>query len=267
MDQSSIYLYCLARANSVQNLTIEGLDGGGPVTGLEVGDVAALISRVPLCEFDHAAAAGVPQDAAWVVPRACRHEQVIEAAMKLSPVLPVRFGAVFSSCDALVNFVSDHYDRMAGFLDWVADKEEWSVKAFVNLEASSEWAISSDRALADEWQRLPESPGTRYFLEKRLKAAARRRAILSSREAADEICEALLACAIEIVRLPPSGEPGTGKEPVLNLALLVRSPAVNELQIVADALNSRFQEQGVSVECRGPWAPFHFCPSLDRKSP
>ena len=24
-----------------------------------------------------------------------------------------------------------HYDPIAGFLDWVADKEEWSVKAFV----------------------------------------------------------------------------------------------------------------------------------------
>ena len=204
-----------------RNLAIEGLDGGGPVAGLEVGDVAALISKVPLREFDHAAAAGASARRCLGCSAPAVMSKSSTAAMKWSPVLPVRFGAVFSSCDALEDFVSDHYDRIAGFLDWVADKEEWSVKAFVNLEASSEWAISSDLTLTDEWRRLPESPGTRYFLEKRLKAAARRRAILSSREAAGEICEALLACAIEVVRLPLRGEPGTEKEPVLNLALLV----------------------------------------------
>ncbi len=186
--------------------------------------------------------------------------------MEWSPVLPVRFGAMFSNCRALEEFVVAHYDQIAGFLDWVADKEEWSVKACANLEASSEWAISSDPDLADERRRLPAAPGTRYFLEKRLRVAARRRAIVLGREAAQEIHNAIVACAIEVICLPLRSEPGMETEPVLNLALLAATSAVDELKLVADALDSRFDEQGISVECRGPWAPFHFCPSLDRTS-
>ena len=69
MLQSSMYLYCLARAGSVRNLAIEGLDGGGPVVALEVRDVAAVTSEITLSEFEAAAAASLPQDPAWVVPR------------------------------------------------------------------------------------------------------------------------------------------------------------------------------------------------------
>ena len=101
------------------------------------------------------AAEGLPQDPAWVVPHACRHEQVIEAAMVQSPVLPVRFGAVFSCRTALEEFVAAHYEGIAGFLDWIADKEEWSVKVHVNVATASEWAIASDPALAEEWRRCP----------------------------------------------------------------------------------------------------------------
>ena len=212
-------------------------------------------------------AEGLPQDPAWIVPRACRHEQVIEAVMEHSSVLPVRFGAVFSSRDAVREFVNAHYDPIASFLDWIADKEEWSVKVFVNADKADEWARSSDPALADEWQRLPILPGTRYFLEKRLKAATRRHAHLSSYAAAEEIHWALVARAIEVVRLPLRPDSATENELMLNIALLLSRPEVSELGSLTSELESRFGAQGISLECRGPWPPFHFCPSLDRTPP
>ena len=187
MDQSSIYLYCLAPASSARNLGAPGLDGGGPIESLEIRDLAAVTSEVALPQLEQAAASGLPQDPAWIVPQACRHEHVIETVMERSSVLPVRFGAVFSSREKVREFVDAHYDPIASFLDWIADKEEWSAKVFVNTEKASEWAASSDPALAEERQQLPVSPGTRYFLEKRLKAAIRRQANLSSFKAAEEI--------------------------------------------------------------------------------
>ena len=40
------------------------------------------------------------EDLAWVAPRALRHEEVILTVMEQGPVLPVRFGTVFSSLDS-----------------------------------------------------------------------------------------------------------------------------------------------------------------------
>ncbi len=184
--------------------------------------------------------------------------------MERSPVLPVRFGAVFSSREALETFVDAHYCAIASFFERITGKEEWSVKAFVNIETSDEWAKSSDPALVEEWRCLPNAPGKRYFIEKRLKSATRRRAILSTQAAAEEIRAALLARAIEVVSLPQRIGSRTDLETILNLALLVPRPAADGLGGLADTLGSRFSEQGISLECCGPWPPFHFCPSLDR---
>ena len=110
---------------------------------------------------------------------------------------------------------------------------------------------------------LPSAPGTRYFIEKRLRAEARRSAISSSNVAAEEICGALLTRAIEAVRLPKRTDGTAGREMLLNLALLLPCPAVAEFGRLNDALDCRFGEQGISLECQGPWPPFHFCRCLD----
>ena len=45
-------------------------------------------------------------DLAWVAPRVCRHEAVIEEAMRQSPVLPARFATLFQTIASLAQFLS-----------------------------------------------------------------------------------------------------------------------------------------------------------------
>lgn len=264
MDPCSIYLYCLARAGLPSNLAIEGLAGGGPVESLETDGLAAVISKIPIQEFEQAVEEGLGQNLEWVAPRACRHEFVVESVMRISPVLPVRFGTIFSREDVLEAFMKDRRKTIVEFLDRIASKREWSIKAFMDLDAASEWIISSDSAMRDEWLRLPESPGTRYFLEKRLQAEARRRAIHSGGAVAQEIHRALSSAMDEVVRLPLRSDSKSCKEMVLNVAVLGPCSIVESMEGLASTLLARFVEQGISLECSGPWPPFHFCPSFDQ---
>ena len=55
------------------------------------------------------------QQLSWVGPRALRHEAVIEEVMASSPVLPARFGTLFSSAEAWPNSPAGIARRLRNF--------------------------------------------------------------------------------------------------------------------------------------------------------
>jgi len=266
--EEGVYLFCFARAGAAREVrgeTLAGSDGSEAVCALEAQGLVAIFRPVSLAEFQGELAEQRLQDPAWVVPRACQHERVVEAVMARSPVLPVRFGAVFSSRDALERWLAERHLEISGFLDFVADKEEWGAKAFVHLDNARERRLQSELALAERGGRLSESPGARYFQVKRLRAEVDQHVKLWSRRAAQEIQGELEADAVGFRALPlqvrnPSERP---EDMVLNGALLVARARLADFRGRAEALGARFREQGLSVELSGPWPPYHFCPDLN----
>src|SRR3972149_2290049 len=95
------YLFCLIAADRLPPLEGRGIDGEQPLF-IERGPyVAAVLCGVPLEMFSGPDAEERLKDLAWIGPRACRHEEVILAARRHVPVLPVRFGTVFSTLELL----------------------------------------------------------------------------------------------------------------------------------------------------------------------
>ena len=124
-----------------------------------------------------------PADPAWVVPRALRHELLIEKMASHGPILPVRFGALFSTPDALAAWMSLNHEAITRFLDHVAGKEEWTLK--VNVETGTSLRdLDRARSRRGRTRRgdCRRRPGTRYFHEKRLRDEAQ--ASMSRRERA-----------------------------------------------------------------------------------
>jgi len=256
------YLFCFARAGVSTDLTDAGLDGSERPSALELGGTAAIFSPISLDEFQGELAEQRFQDPAWVVPRACHHERVIQAVMARSPVLPARFGAVFSSRDALAQFLAERHQAISGFLDFVGDKEEWGAKAFVDADLARERLLESEPALAEQLERLSDSPGARYFQMKRLRAEAGRHVELWSRRVAEEIQRELAADATAVCPLPlrPSSSSERPDEMVLNGAFLVLRAAAAGFRRRAEALAAHLGGQGLSLELSGPWPPYSFCP-------
>ena len=277
---NALHLCCLARAGlpapSRQVGTASARETPD-VSVVEVDGLAAIATPVALEAFSGAAGERNLQDPAWLIPRACAHEEAIEAVMQAGPVLPVRFGAVFSSRDALADFVAAHGRDIRRFLNYVADKEEWGVKVFGDLGRMREHLLAADPAFAERRRRLPATPGARYFQEKRLAADADRAVRLRCRAAAEEVQAAVHGAVVDLCRLrvqanpqsaTRSSETPTGvrnpqsMEMVLNLAVLVHRERIADFRRQVERLAAGRSEQGMSMTASGPWPPFNFCPAL-----
>ena len=165
VSSDGLYLYCFARSGLLLRVEIGGIDGREGISTLEAGDVAAVYSQVSLDEFTGEAGERNLEDPEWVVPRAYRHEHVIEEVMRSSPVLPVRFGAVFSSREVLAQVLTDHGGEISRFLDGISDKEEWSVKGFMDFEKAAGRLLETEPVFTERRRHLPDLPGARVHAE------------------------------------------------------------------------------------------------------
>jgi hypothetical protein len=163
----AVYLYGLIRTGTVVDLPAVEL--------LVVGDVAAAFERVSAVEWSGPAAEANLQDSAWLVSHACRHGEVVSALNARSAVLPVRFGAIFTSERVLEEFLETHVNEIIPFLERIDGHEEWSLKFFLQADQASAWLLAMDPELSLRQQSLSETPGKRYFQEKQLLAAVKKK--------------------------------------------------------------------------------------------
>ena len=132
-DEKALYLYCFARSNFLGGLEGPGIDGlNPPLVFRRFPNPCAIASEVAVEDFCGAAAAVRLRDAAWVGPRAARHEAVVEEAMRGSPVLPVRFGTLFLNQEELAEFLDQQRTVISEFLEQVSGLEEWSVRGLLD---------------------------------------------------------------------------------------------------------------------------------------
>lgn len=260
----AIYLYCLARPDLSQAIDGTGVDGKSPLFLHRFQDITAVLSTVPLAEFSGPAAEERLQDLAWVGPRACRHEEVVEQATRHSPLLPARFGTIFSSLEGLEKLLKTHHDTILRFLDQVADKEEWSVKGLLDKTKVKEELFSANRA--EEAERLASlSPGMRYFQEQQIRSRVEKELNGWLKEvcqgvAIDLGCHAPDFCQRKVLSRDATG---LDRDMVLNWAFLVPRKAAADFRARIEQANADHARQGLVFQFSGPWPPYSFCPSLE----
>jgi hypothetical protein len=264
LGDCGVYLYCFTPSQ----VSVEPSDGESSGRGrLIAGDVAAVFTTVPLTEWQGPAAEARLQDSQWVIPRALAHEQVIEKHLAQGPVLPVRFGAIFSSEAALLDFMRPRLGEISRFLDRMRELEEWSLKGYLQSETAEQWVALSDPALAERRQRLPAAPGARYFQEKRLQAEIQERARQWGRALAESLAADLTTPAVDARPLGNRPPDNTGREMILHAALLLSRASVNAFREYAERVQAANRDRGLTLEITGPWPPFNFCPRWEDESP
>lgn len=260
---NAFYLFCLARSNLMSTVDGTGVDGRSPLFLWNHRDVTAVMSEVSLDDFCGEAAELNMQDLSWLGPRVCNHEKVIEQIASHSPVLPARFGTLFTSIGNVENLLEKHHGAVSEFLDWVTDKEEWAVKGMLNRSAAQKSLLSIHLARQEE-NLASYSPGIRYFQEQRIRAGVEK----DLNRWLGETCKALADdlsphcsdfCERRVLSTRASG---SDKDMVLNWAFLVpRSVAADFLSQIAQA-NANQAARGLVFEVSGPWPPHSFSPSL-----
>lgn len=258
-----LYLFCLTPAEPLPRIEGTGIDGLQPVRLETFGDVAAVVSDVAAEEFSGPEAQERMADLTWIGPRALRHEEVVVAVMQTSPVLPVRFGTIFSSREALASQLREHGGVIFRFLMETAGMGEWMLKGFVDHERLR--ASTLALRLEEESGRLAGlTPGKRYVLEQKLKGEVNKDAATWLRAAEEGVTRAIQEapwghCNARLVGTDVTGE---DREMFLHVALLVPVQARATLAKMADGWNERYGACGLSFELSGPWPPYHFAPAL-----
>jgi hypothetical protein len=260
-SETAYYLYCLTPGGCGVPASGIGVDGQGPISVRACGEIGAILSEVELEEFCGESAEARLQDLAWLGPRACRHEAVIEELMSRTPVLPARFATLFTSFDSVRQSVLAHQEAIAGFFARLGDQQEWAVKGLLDRVEALERLGSSEQEPAPG-----DPPGARYFQEKRNKARLERDFSLRLREFGRRAAAALGAHAgdfRECKVLAPAAA-GTDAEVVWNWAFLLSPAALVEVRARLDRLNGADAFPGLMLTISGPWPPYSFAPDLSR---
>jgi hypothetical protein len=258
-----IYLFCLTPAVPLPEIAGTGIDGEHPLFVEVIEEVAAILSEVNLDDFSGPEAKEKMEALAWIGPRALRHEEVVLFAMEQGPVLPVRFGTVFSSLTAAAEPLRQRQDVLMKFFQDTIDKKEWNLKGYVD-RPQARARMTAARLAAEKEQLAGLSPGKRYFLEQKIKGAVDRDVAIWLKGMERDILRVTreASAGFSECRLQSREVTGRDEEMFFHAALLVPDASMAALEGMADEWNKRHEAQGIQVELSGPWPPYHFAPVL-----
>jgi len=258
-----VYLFCCARVTAAAmmvNTTAAGLEPDQELYMVALGDFVAVACDVRLADWTGPSGESNLGNLAWVAPRALHHQGVLEQVMATSPVLPLPVGTLFSSQAALLLWLAQRYHRIAEFLGWIADKEEWSLKLLLDApRAEASWLAAEPRLLSSG-----TSAGSRYLLEKKLRTEAAQRVRQVARKAEAALYERLgdVVLMRHARRLLPQHSPDPQHQALSHSALLILRAGHEALLAMATEFNTYHAESGVRVEMSGPWPAATFVPAF-----
>jgi hypothetical protein len=237
------YLYGVVPAG-VEAPAAAAVDPEHELVAIQSGGVAGVASQVSLDEFDES---GLPErlgDAEWLEQKIRAHEQVLDAVLARTTVVPCRFCTVYRDEDHLKTFLADHANALTEALERLAGRVELGVKVFAAPQSASA---------------AGQAESGRAYLEARRSEQRQREELAASRAAvAAELHETLLGAAEEGVVLDLQSREASGRdeEMVFNGAYLVSDRPRFE-----QALDSVARERGeLQLELTGPWPPYNFVP-------
>jgi len=261
-DSSAIYLFCFAQRHRLPDLEAADLGQSLPVSLWPFKDIVAVLGMSSIEEFCGPEAENRMKDLAWVGPRACHHEEVVEEVIRHSPAFPARFGTIFSSLDALEKLLDIHYDEISLFLDKAAGKEEWAVKGLLN-RAQARKGFSALMLSREEGRLASLSPGMRYLSEKRIRSSADRELNSWLKGVTKGIGDDLCRHSFDFCERKVLSHDSEAMDMVLNWAFWVAREDADDFRVEIDRANEQNKQQGLLLQLTGPWPPYSFLSTLD----
>ncbi len=215
------YVYCVTSADGPAIPELSGVDPAHPVTALRDGNLVAVVSPVPLDDFDEDRLREHLADMAWLERTARRHEEVLDAVRALRTVIPMRLCSIYRDESGVRAMLARESEGLKQALERLEGKAEWGVKVFV---ASSPPEMA--RADAEDAAAVAQEAGSgiAYMERRRQQHRERRQAGQRVEAACTSIHARLSAVAGEALLAVPQRREVSGHdgEMVLNGAYLVQ---------------------------------------------
>ena len=255
-----LYLYGIVRANVRIGGELAGVDSRHRVFLLEGNELAAIVSSVPLEEFGEEPLRENLNEVAWLEEKARAHEEVLEALLESTTVVPTRLCTIFSDEKQVREMMSREGPALLDALERLEGKSEWGVKVFAAPGALERAALERAEEGAKEG---PVSPGAAYMDRRRREARARENAEEIADGWARAIHERLARCAAEALLNPLQRRELSGHDGdmLLNGVYLIEDEDVERFRELAAELGQDYRGRGVVVEPTGPWPAYNFVKS------
>jgi hypothetical protein len=228
---------------------------GGTVRTVAAGGFTVLVSDVDLAEFGEVALRRNLENLTWLEEVARAHHHVIDAAIRLFPLLPTRLATVYSSAAAMTAALARRREELRAALRRVGGRVEWGVKTYA--------APQPDTRDSEE-QSDPSSAGgaggagLAYLKRRRAQLTTRERSARAALAGARAVHEELSGRAAQARLHPPQSAQLSGNQMpmLLNTAYLLDESASDGFaSAVADAASAHPE---LRLELTGPWPPYSF---------
>lgn len=236
----SVYVYGVVAADAAPADSGEGV-GGSPVRGIRYEAVAALVSEVA---GDSLAA-----------PREVRaHWRVLEDAAADTTVLPVRFGTVMESDDAVrEHLLAPNAPQLSEVLERLAGTAQLNIKGFYDDERLLREIVASNAVVAQLAERVKELPeAATYYDRIRLGEA-----VAAEVERARELDTDLFLRRLDGLAMDATVAPPTAADAAVNIAFLVRRSEVDRFSAAVAELEEEFEDR-MRLRYVGPLPPYSF---------
>lgn len=250
------HLVLLGRVQDLARLDTAALTTTEPLTLHTLGPLAALSLLAPLDDYTGPQGERNLADLAWLAPRLTRHDTIVSAARAAGPVLPARFGTLFSSAQALLDRLTFHAPSITAALAAVTDRDEWSLRVTVDRPRALEALVGFPPHA---------SSGAAYLRARKLHTESAQRLGPWIREQAAAILATLPQVHSAITRAPspPRTDPADPSPEIAAERTLLADPAqAQQLAAWITNLEPQLAHGPFRLQLRGPWAPYSFCPNL-----
>lgn len=225
---------------------------------LPVGELGALIRDVSAQEFGEETLHEHMKDAQWLEEQVWNHARVLEAAMRLGTVIPMKFLTIFKTEESLQESLSALDESLRALFARLQGKEEWGVKSFCDLPVIQEVVEAQDDGVRQLKAQFAGKPsGTAYLMQKQYEELVRRESTLRLAVHLSSISSRLSAVAQEAKFNPPAQE-SSPYPMVLNASLLINKTAFSSLENEVNSLRQEYLLRGLAFELVGPFPPYSF---------
>jgi hypothetical protein len=239
---TAVYLYGIAPAAEQANVEAPGVgEEHGGVRRIVHRELAALVSDV--------------DEGPLVAARGLRaHWRVLEEAVATATVLPVRFGTVLESDDAVVEqFLAPRHDRLVALLADLSGKVQLSVKGFYDEERLLRGVLQSSPAVAKMRERVTGRPKAATYYDRIQLGEAVAGEVERAREQDSAMVLGRLQSLAVAARLEPPGTP----DAAVHAAFLVERSRVDEFSEAVGKLGDEVQGR-MRIRYLGPLPPYSF---------
>jgi hypothetical protein len=257
---SAWWAYCVVAAERASELAVglRGVEPGSPVQAVREGDLAVLVSEVPVSEYGDEQLRGHLEDIAWLERTARAHEAVQEAVLSHEALVPLRLCTIYRDTERVREALRQNAEVFSRNLTALAGAKEWGIKVFLDPSRASV-PDAPDGSPSTESPSRGQS-GTAYLAGRQREREHAARTDELAEHCVEEVRRAVGAFSIgeRVNAVQPPEAHGRDAEMIYNGANLVADGRAAELRAAVSALQSSWEERGLLVELTGPWPPYNF---------